>query len=163
MGARAIINKLSELITAVTPTTEPGIPFSRVEADNKGRALDVIGNPAKAITRQFAVRTSDQMPKDDGEAGTPAGRLRQLFEVQVVYKSGKQNLPIPYLQSMMAEDCASIQRALQNVIGWDRPTTGIMSVVPAEQPTNEPLDNEDQEVGRLLTIPHQIVYREVTP
>jgi len=163
MGIRATVNKIAELVTAVVPTNDPTTPFTRTEADTKGRVKDIIKDPARAITRQFVVRLLDQMPKDDGEAGTPAGRLSQLIAVQVVYKHAKNGLPVPWTQAQMAEDCYAIQNALQNVLNWDRPNTGIMSIVPAEQPTNEPLDSDEQEVGRLLTIPHRVIYREVNP
>ena len=59
------------------------------------------------------------------------------------------------------EDCAVIQRAIQNHLAWDCATTGIISIAPAQPPFREPLEQGDREVGFVLVIPHPVTYREV--
>ena len=162
MGMRLGVNKIAQLVSEATPRSEVSRPFVLAENDG-GVTPDIIGNPATGTTRMFVVRPSDQLAKDDGEAGTPAGRLTAIVEVKVVYLF--RDLDIARLNDLMQEDCATIQRALQNHLAWDCPTTGIISIAPAEQPFRDPLEQDNPagttEVGFVLTIPSPVTYREV--
>ncbi|PHR17666.1 MAG: hypothetical protein COA38_20590 [Fluviicola sp.] len=162
-GMRIIVDTIASIVSGITPKSSASIPFILAENDG-AHTPDIIANPAQGTSRMFVVRPSDQPAVDDGEAGTPALRLRAIVNVMVIYKYSE--LDQAQRMDMMQEDVASIMRALQDVNAWDRPTTGILSISPAEQPTREVLDQESAsgavEVGFVLTIPNPVIYREVS-
>ena len=153
------VDKIAELVSAATPRSEVSRPYILAE-DSGAWTPDIISNPSSGVTRAFVVRPSDVMPTDDGEAGTPAGRLTAIIEVKVVYLYSEIDMARRF--DLAQEDCAVIQAAIQNHLAWDCPTTGILSIAPANQPFREPLDQGDTEVGFVLTIPSPVTYREVS-
>jgi len=159
MGIRLVIDKIAELVSAATPRSEASRPFILAE-DSGAWTPDIIARPASGHTRMFTVRPSDLMPRDDGEAGTPAGRLTQIVEIKIIYLDN----PVDRVRGweLAMEDCATIQAALQQPLQWDCPTTGINSIAPALDPFREELDQGDRTVGFVLVIPSPVTYREVS-
>ena len=163
-GIRLIVERLGAIVSSLTPKTEgTSHPFTLAESGT-GYVPDMLEEPARYSTRSFVIRAPDTMPMDDGEAGSPGRRLRTTLAVQVLYLLA--DMPISTLLESMAEDCAAIIRATQVTPDWQTPTTGIMSVVPGEQPTREPADQDaatgSKTIGHVLTIPLPIIYREAS-
>lgn len=161
-GPTDIITTLAGIVAGLTPRTMADRGFAAAESVAGGFSRDVIDDPSRGRTRSFAVRLSDDMPKDDGAAGTPGLRLRATFEIKVLYLAA--DFALPAMQAAMSEDAGSIIRATQSVAAWDTSTTGIVSVVPGEQPTREPAeqdtDSGTRTIGQILTIPLPVIYRE---
>ena len=159
MGIRLAVDRIAALVSGATPRSESSRPFILAEQDGAWTP-DIIDDPSRGQTRDFVVRPSDLMPLDDGEAGTPAGRLTAIIEVKVVYLYSQIDRARRF--DLAQEDCATIQAAIQQHLQWDCATTGIISIAPALQSTREALDQGDTEVGFVLNIPNPVTYREVS-
>lgn len=163
-GPTDIIATLTNIVESVTPRTMSARAFAASESATGGFSRDIIEDPSRGRTRSFVVRLSDDMPRDDGAAGTPGRRLRAVFDVKVLYLSS--DLTLPAMLAAMGEDAGAIIRATQSVPAWDVATTGIVTVVPGEQLTREPAEQDTETgsrtIGQFLTIPLPIVYREAS-
>ena len=158
IGIRAIRSTMAQIVMRVTPKTESGIPFKLAEDPDLGVTPDIIEEPGKASIRNFVIRPTQAMPGDDGEAGTPAGRLAAPMAVQIVYPI--RGIDRGRLWMAAGEDAAMIQRAMQVVVDWDRPNTGIISIDPGANVTREDLSQGDRDSAIGLTIPFIVRYRE---
>lgn len=163
-GIRLITERLGAIVSALTPKTDGASHPFRLAEDGTGYVRDLLEEPSRYPTRSFVVRSPDTMPMDDGEAGVPGGRLRTTLSIQVLYLLA--DMPVSTLLESMAEDCAAIIRATQVTPDWQTPTTGIISIVPGEQPTREPAEQDSSTgtkvLGHVLTIPLPIIYREAS-
>lgn len=157
IGIRAISDQMAAIVDKVEPKTESRNRFNLAESDTMAWTPDIWANPGRAEFRNFVIRPTAP-PVDNGEAGTPAGRLMVPMAVRIVYPYRSINKG--RLWDMMSEDAALIQRAMQVVTDWDRPNTGIMSISPATNVDYEELDQGDKEAALGLTIPFEVIYRE---
>jgi len=161
-GPTDIIATLVNIVEGVTPRTMAARAFAASESVAGGFSRDILEDPSRGDTRSFVVRLSDDVPRDDGACGIPGLRLRAVFDIKILYKLA--DFTLPAMLAAMGEDAGAIIRATQSVTAWDTATTGIVTVVPGEQLTREPAEQDTdtgtRTIGQILTIPLPIVYRE---
>jgi len=155
MGIVALMDRITELVTATVPRQRPNDSFHAIDDHGNGVRLEAV---APRTDRCFDVGTI-ALPVDDGEAGAQdcgTLRVRAVLALRIGYRldDGQDRR---LLDGLVAEDVRRILTSLLKPAAWDASTTGIISIVPPEQaPTTELLDGG----GLIVSLPLTVLYRE---
>lgn len=154
-GLTAAARRISAIITATVPKSEPRRTFRSVD-DMRGQVLPLDEAPA-GDDRLFELALG--LPEDGGEVGAPPLRQRVVGRVRIRYRRVGSQLQRAARQ---AEDVERIRRALHTPIDWQSPSTGIDAVICVEAPDRVQVLRPDLDAAafEVIEIPITIIYRE---
>jgi hypothetical protein len=143
--------KLEDMIEGITPKTDAHHGFIAIETGN-GRTQPLDQRPNS--TRYFEIITLN-FASDDGEAGL-SGRKRTSMELRVRYDIPQD---LGFLRRLINEDASKLIDTLKGP-DYDLVNTGIVSLIPGVQSTDNIQDINGVVEAVLLLLPFDLLYLE---
>lgn len=149
MSIFTIHRGLIDLITSITPSTEPTHTFTHAE-DQSGNYVALEDIPDQTI-RDFDLQVEDST-QDDVLAGYPPHRFRVTFMLRVRYPVANKM----YYSLLAQEDSQLISNTLIHPSNFPE---GVCTIIPPTDPELSTVDNPNgAPFYLLLEIPVEVIY-----